>query len=151
MAARRWPSWLLWFLPALACTTGGARAVSRKYPPPATVEPFQGFSAPGLTLFSVSEPSIPDRSGERFVAGEIAEMGYENPDDVPETLDRAEALVFEVAERRVSDSLVELRSSLQDALDHLEAMYGRDSGLTGHATGFHDLDDMIRPWPLDGV
>ncbi|MFZ4514859.1 MAG: replicative DNA helicase [Acidimicrobiia bacterium] len=77
------------------------------------------------------------------VAGEIAEMGYENPDDVPETLDRAEALVFEVAEHQVSDSLVDLRSSLQDALDHLEAMYGRESGLTGHATGYNDLDDLL--------
>ena len=37
------------------------------------------------------------------VAGDIAEMGYDVPDDVTETLDRAESLVFEVAERRVSD------------------------------------------------
>ena len=77
------------------------------------------------------------------VAGEIAEMGYENPDDVPDTLDRAEALVFEVAERQVTDSLVDLRSSLQDALDHLEAMYGREGALTGYASGFHDLDDLL--------
>src|SRR5213593_936687 len=31
------------------------------------------------------------------VAGDIAEMGYDVPDDVTETLDRAEALVFDVA------------------------------------------------------
>jgi replicative DNA helicase len=77
------------------------------------------------------------------VAGEIAEMGYDNPEDVPDTLDRAEALVFEVAERRVSDTLVGLHSSLQDALDQLEAMYGRDGDVTGNPTGFHDLDDLL--------
>ena len=37
------------------------------------------------------------------VAGDIAEMGYDDSGEVSETLDRAESLVFEVAERRVSD------------------------------------------------
>ena len=33
-------------------------------------------------------------------AGEIAELGYSLPDDVPKALDRAESLMFEVAEQR---------------------------------------------------
>src|SRR5438552_4212670 len=39
------------------------------------------------------------------VAGEIAEMGYSVPDDVVGAIDRAEALVFDVAQRRVTDSM----------------------------------------------
>ena len=39
------------------------------------------------------------------VAGEIAEIGYSVPEDVAAALDRAEAMVFDVAERRVTDSL----------------------------------------------
>ena len=77
------------------------------------------------------------------VAGEIAEMGYDAPDDVADTLDRAESLVFEVAERRVSDSLVDLRSSLDATLDQLESIYGRDNHLTGSPSGYHDLDNLL--------
>lgn len=77
------------------------------------------------------------------VAGDIAEMGYEVPDDVQQTLDRAEALVFEVAERKVADSLTDLHSSLQATLDDLEVMYGRDGHITGVPTGYHDLDDLL--------
>ena len=42
------------------------------------------------------------------VAGEISEMGYEMPDDVTVTLDRAETLVFDVAQRRLSTTLTPL-------------------------------------------
>ena len=38
------------------------------------------------------------------MAGEIAEIGYDEPDDVTKALDQAESKVFEVAERRVTDS-----------------------------------------------
>jgi replicative DNA helicase len=55
------------------------------------------------------------------VAGDIAEMGYDDSQEVVETLDRAEALVFEVAERRVSESMVKVSDALQDTLDQLEA------------------------------
>jgi replicative DNA helicase len=77
------------------------------------------------------------------VAGEIAELGYDQPDDVTDTLDRAEALVFEVAERRVSESLIGLASSLNTALEQLESLYGRDEQLTGVPTGYHELDDIL--------
>ena len=38
------------------------------------------------------------------VAGEIAELGYSVPEDVQKALDRAESLVYEVNERRVTDT-----------------------------------------------
>jgi replicative DNA helicase len=77
------------------------------------------------------------------VAGEIAELGYDQPDDVTATLDRAESLVFDVAERRVSESMVGLASSLQTALEQLESLYGRDEQITGVPTGYHQLDDLL--------
>jgi replicative DNA helicase len=77
------------------------------------------------------------------VAGEIAEMGYETPDDVTETLDRAEAMVFEVAERRVSDSLAVISESLQSTLDQLESMYGSDTEVVGVPSGYHELDTLL--------
>jgi len=77
------------------------------------------------------------------VAGDIAEMGYDTPDDVTDTLDRAEALVFEVAERRVSDTMIGIRDALQDTLDNLEARYGEESDLVGVPTGFFDIDRIL--------
>jgi replicative DNA helicase len=77
------------------------------------------------------------------VAGEIAEMGYQLPEDVTAALDRAESMVFEVAERRVTDSLRPLRDLLHDSLDHLEALYGRGDAITGVPTGYIDIDERL--------
>jgi replicative DNA helicase len=77
------------------------------------------------------------------VAGEIAEMGYSLPDDVAAAMDRAEAMVFDVVERRVTDSLKPLRELLAISLDHLEALYNRGDSITGVPTGFTDLDERL--------
>jgi len=77
------------------------------------------------------------------VAGDIAEMGYALTDDVSETMDRAESLVFEVAERRVSDSMVGISDALQETLDQLEQLYGSSGEVTGVPTGYVDLDDLL--------
>ena len=77
------------------------------------------------------------------VAGEIAEMGYDLPDDVIETLDLAESKVFAVAERRVANTMVSLHDVLEESLQQLESLYGRGGGVTGVPTGFLDLDDLL--------
>jgi replicative DNA helicase len=77
------------------------------------------------------------------VAGDIAEMGYDQSDDVTDTLDRAESLVFEVAERRVADSMVGISDALQETLDQLEQLYGSSGEVTGVPTGYLDLDDLL--------
>ena len=77
------------------------------------------------------------------VASEIAEMGYALPEDVVATLDKAEAMVFDVAERRVTDSLKPLRELLAASLDHLEALYNRGDSITGVPTGYLDLDERL--------
>jgi replicative DNA helicase len=77
------------------------------------------------------------------VAGEITELGYSLPEDVSEVLDRAESLVFEVAQRRVSDSMTPLRDLLGEGLDHLERLYAQGESITGLATGYADLDEHL--------
>ncbi|HEX3425601.1 MAG TPA: replicative DNA helicase [Acidimicrobiales bacterium] len=77
------------------------------------------------------------------VAGEIAEMSYGVPEDVADAVDRAESLVFEVAERRVTDSLRPLHDLLSESLDRLEALYDRGEAITGVPTGFVDLDERL--------
>ena len=77
------------------------------------------------------------------VAGEIAEMGYSVPEDVTAAVDQAEAMVFDIAERRVTDSLKPLQSLLMASLDRLESLYTRGETITGVPTGYIDLDERL--------
>ena len=77
------------------------------------------------------------------VAGEIAELGYSVPEDVSKALDRAESLVYEVNERRVTDSTQKLSSLLSENLDRLEQLYERGDAITGTPTGYLDLDQLL--------
>jgi len=77
------------------------------------------------------------------VAGEIAELGYSVPDDVTKALDRAESLVYEVNERRVTDSTRELSDLLGENLQRFEDLYERGDAITGTPTGYLDLDVLL--------
>jgi replicative DNA helicase len=77
------------------------------------------------------------------VAGEIAELGYSGPDDVTKTLDQAESMVFNVAERRVTDSTARIDDLLLANLDRLEQLYERGDSITGVPTGYGDLDQLL--------
>lgn len=77
------------------------------------------------------------------VGGEIAEMGYDEPEEVADTLDRAESLVFEVAERRVSESMVQVNDALTSTLEQIELLYERESDVTGVSTGYREFDELL--------
>jgi replicative DNA helicase len=77
------------------------------------------------------------------VAGEIAELGYSVPEDVSKALDRAESMVYEVNERRVTDSTQRLSDLLSDNLDRLEQLYEKGDAITGVPTGYLDLDHLL--------
>ncbi|MFZ4719404.1 MAG: replicative DNA helicase [Ilumatobacteraceae bacterium] len=77
------------------------------------------------------------------VAGEITEIAYMEPDDVTKALDEAETKVFEVAEDRVVDSTRPLSDLLPIAMDQLQETYDRGDTITGVATGFNDLDEIL--------
>ena len=77
------------------------------------------------------------------VAGEIAELGYSVPEDVSEVIDRAETMVFDVAQRRVVETMSSLRELLSQSLDHLENLYERGDTITGVPTGYSDLDERL--------
>lgn len=77
------------------------------------------------------------------VAGEITEIAYLEPDDVTKALDEAESKVFEVAEDRVTDSTRPLGDLLPVAMDKLQETYDRGDTITGVASGFNDLDEIL--------
>ncbi len=76
-------------------------------------------------------------------AGEIVELGYSLPDDVTKAVDTAEAKIYQIAQRRVTDSTKPLRELLSDNLDRLEELYERGEAITGIPSGYHDLDEVL--------
>ena len=77
------------------------------------------------------------------VAGEIAEMGYSMPEDITKALDRAESMVYDVNQRRVTDTTSKIEDLLGLNLDRLEQLYGRGDAITGTPTGYVDLDELL--------
>ena len=73
----------------------------------------------------------------------IVQLGYAGSGgEVNEIVDRAQAAIYDVTERRNSDDYAILESLLQPTMDEIEASGQRGAGLTGVPTGFADLDAL---------
>jgi replicative DNA helicase len=75
-------------------------------------------------------------------AGDIARIGYENPSDTEQALDKAEQSLFAVSQRRISQDFVSLRDALRDYFDQLNYLHEHRGELVGVPTGFHDVDQL---------
>lgn len=74
----------------------------------------------------------------------IVQMGHQGADggaEVDEVVDRAQAAIYEVTERRTSEDYVALEDLLQPTMDELEAIETRGLAF-GVPTGFEDLDSV---------
>jgi replicative DNA helicase len=72
----------------------------------------------------------------------VVQLGYGASADVDDVVDRAQAAVYEVVERRTSEDYVPLETALMTTLAELEAIEGHAGGLSGVPTGFRDLDEL---------
>jgi replicative DNA helicase len=72
----------------------------------------------------------------------IVQFGYAGDADADELVDRAQAEVFAVTERRASEDYQSLSEIMPGALDEIEAIGSRGGVLTGVPTGFSDLDAL---------
>jgi replicative DNA helicase len=76
------------------------------------------------------------------VGTRIVQLGYSGDGDADELVDRAEAEVYGVTDRRVSEDYAPLSEIMPGALDEIEAIGSRGGSLTGVPTGFADLDAL---------
>jgi len=76
-------------------------------------------------------------------AGEITDLAFGEPDDVVKAVDLAESKMFQVAEDRAVDSTRDIQVLLNEAMDQLEENYERGDTITGAATGYDDLDELL--------
>ncbi|MFI8772640.1 replicative DNA helicase [Gordonia sp. NPDC062954] len=74
----------------------------------------------------------------------IVQFGYAGADgqDVAEVVDRAQAEVYEVTERRTAEDYVPLEELLQPTMDEIDSIASRGGISLGVPTGFVDLDKI---------
>ena len=76
------------------------------------------------------------------VGTRIVQLGYAGDGDADELVDRAQAEVYGVTERRVSEDFLPLSEIMPGALDEIEAIGSHGGVMTGVPTGFADLDAL---------
>src|SRR3989344_2174339 len=77
-------------------------------------------------------------------AGEyIAELGFNEAEDLEETLDKAEKKVYDVTETSTLHKFTSLRESLSEAWERLERLNASKEELRGVPTGFKELDNLL--------
>ena len=73
---------------------------------------------------------------------DVARMGYEAADDAEKVVDRAESVIYEVAQKRTTSDYAALGELLNDSFDQIERLAEQGSEVTGLPTGFDDLDRL---------
>ena len=74
------------------------------------------------------------------VSTRIAQLGYEAGEEVESLLDRAEQMIFELAERKTHSSFVPLKAVLMQTFERIEFLHQNKGGIIGVPSGFNDLD-----------
>jgi len=76
------------------------------------------------------------------ISGKIVGWCYENPENVDEVLDRAEASIFSLSEARIQSSYFSIESIVKENLLRIEALKNRQEIVTGVPSHFTDLDRL---------
>ncbi len=72
----------------------------------------------------------------------IVQLGYAGQGNIDDVVDRAQAEVYEVTDRRTSDDYKPLSELMGDALTEIEAIGNRGGERVGVPTGFEDFDRL---------
>jgi replicative DNA helicase len=76
-------------------------------------------------------------------SGEIAGIAYDGSDDIDAVIDRAEEIIFAVAQRRMSRDMIPMRVAVDQFIDRLDYVQKHQGELLGVASGFIDLDRLL--------
>ena len=74
----------------------------------------------------------------------VVQYGYAGAEgaDVAEVVDRAQAEIYDVAERRTSEDFIRLEDLLQPTMDEIDAIASNGGVARGVPTGFTELDEV---------
>jgi replicative DNA helicase len=74
--------------------------------------------------------------------GEISQLGWERPGETTDLVDRAEQVVFDLSQSRVSSEFSHIEELLKDSFERITALYEAGADVTGTPSGFRDLDRL---------
>jgi replicative DNA helicase len=77
------------------------------------------------------------RSGQ-----EIARLGWERPGEARDLVDRAEQVIFELSQARVTGEFAHIEALLKDSFERITALYEAGEEVTGVPSGFRDIDRL---------
>jgi replicative DNA helicase len=76
-------------------------------------------------------------------AGKIAELAYDESNNVDEVVDRAEQIIFGVSESRIHRELTPISSIMQNVVNQIDFLARNQNTLMGVPTGFSMMDKML--------
>lgn len=74
--------------------------------------------------------------------GSITDLGFNENDEAEHLLDRAESVVFNIAQKRINRDFDPIKETLYKAYDRISELYSRKESVTGLATHFLDFDHL---------
>src|SRR5437588_2206506 len=76
------------------------------------------------------------------VGGEISILGWERPGEATDLVDRAEQIVFDLSQARVTSEFTHIEALLKESFERITALYEAGAEVTGTPSGFRDLDRL---------
>lgn len=76
----------------------------------------------------------------------VQSKAFDESNDVDDLLAEAEGKLFEITQHNVKKDVTQIDPVISEAIKKIEDASNRDSGLSGLASGFHDLDKLTSGW-----
>ncbi len=76
-------------------------------------------------------------------ASTIANLAYEEAEDINIVIDRSEQALFSISEQRTTRDLVPVKQIAREYLERIEKLHERGDDIIGVPTGFTDLDRLL--------
>jgi len=76
------------------------------------------------------------------VGEQIQRLGWERPGESPMLVDRAEQMVFDLAQHRIRGTFDHIEVLVRESFEQITKMYESGGEMTGTAIGFRDIDHM---------
>jgi replicative DNA helicase len=80
--------------------------------------------------------------GLTVVGEQIQRLGWERPGETPELVDRAEQMVFDLAQHRIRGTFEHIELLVRESFEQITKMYESGGEMTGTPTGFRDIDSL---------
>ena len=74
---------------------------------------------------------------------EIAQLGYNESEDIDVLLDKAEKRIFSIAQKSLTQRFVPLKEELEEAFERIDRISKYKGAIRGVPTGFIDLDNLL--------